>query len=83
MAKFDLICNECRHHYRVEAEHAWMDEHKQCPECGTQAVHQTIRSYLRNGPIFTEEMMRNLRNKSSCCCCASYANTDDERPKCG
>lgn len=79
MRSFDLICNECRHRYHVEAEHAWVDEDKQCPECGAETVHQTLRSYLRNGPVFTEESLRNMQCKS---CCTYRPEGRDEQDNC-
>ena len=74
MGSFDLVCNECRHHFQVESESAWVDEDKHCPKCDTDAVHQTLRSYLRNGRLFTEEAVRNLRNRGSSCCCSAFAD---------
>ena len=82
MRSFDLICNECRHRYHVESDSAWVEEDKHCPECGTDTVHQTFKSYLRNGPLFTEESLRSARYKGSCCCCSAYNEVDKQEGGC-
>ena len=76
MGSFDLICNGCRHRYTVGSATAWVDQDKHCPECGTVAVHQTFRSYLRNGPLLTEESVRNARYRGGCCCCSAWVPED-------
>ena len=82
MGSFDLICNDCRHRYHVESDTAWVEEDKHCPKCGSDAVHQTFKSYFRNGPLFTEESLRNARYKGSCCCCNAYSILEEERRSC-
>ncbi len=81
MRSFDLVCNECRHHYRVESDDAWVDEGKHCPECGSDAVHQRFRSFLRNGSLLTEEHLDNRRSRSSCCCYGSQDDSCDREPR--
>jgi putative FmdB family regulatory protein len=84
MRSFDLKCRECGHHFHVESESAWVEEDKHCPECGADEVRQIFKSYLRNGPLFTAEALRNIRDKGSSCCCSAFAAQcellQDDRP---
>ena len=67
MRSFDLICNDCRHRYCVESESPWIDSAKHCPKCGSDAVHQTFKSYARNGALYSLESANNARYKACCC----------------
>ena len=67
MRSYDLTCNDCRHRYQVGYDSNWIDEEKLCPKCGSDAVHQGFRSYLRNGPLIDAERTCNAINRSCCC----------------
>ena len=54
MREFQIKCNDCRHEYTVKSPTALMGEDKHCPKCGSDAVRQTLKSYLRNGPLLDE-----------------------------
>lgn len=49
--KFDLVCGSCKHLFETEADSSIKDDEKNCPECGSDRVRQTFKSYLRNGPL--------------------------------
>lgn len=51
MARIDLVCQDCKHVFRVLTRAAIRDKQKQCPECGARNVRQTFASYVRNGPL--------------------------------
>jgi len=51
MLDLDLVCRACKRSFQVEAESVLKDEEKHCPECGSGSTRQTMRSYLRNGPL--------------------------------
>lgn len=51
MARIDLVCQECKHTFRVLTRTAIKERQKRCPECGSTNVHQTFASYLRNGSL--------------------------------
>lgn len=80
MRSFDLICNDCRHRYRVESESGWMEEDKQCPKCGSHTVHQALKSYLRNGALLSAESLVNAQYRCSSC---SQPSEDSNQPRCG
>ncbi|NLE10898.1 MAG: hypothetical protein GX630_05275 [Actinobacteria bacterium] len=51
MIRMDLVCNKCKRSFALEAETLLRDQEKQCPECGSDSVRQTFKSYFRNGPL--------------------------------
>jgi putative FmdB family regulatory protein len=51
MAHFDLTCKDCGHKFVVVTRAAIRDKQKQCPECESANVRQSIGSYLQNGPL--------------------------------
>ena len=51
MAHFALICKDCSHKFVVVTRAAIRDKQKQCPECASTNVRQSIGSYLQNGAL--------------------------------
>jgi putative FmdB family regulatory protein len=51
MASLELYCRECKRTFQLQAATRLKDEEKNCPECGSDDVRQTLSSYLRSGPL--------------------------------
>jgi rRNA maturation endonuclease Nob1 len=54
MADIDLVCQECKHAFKVVTPVvgvAIKEKQKRCPQCGSHQVRQTLGSFLRNGSL--------------------------------
>ncbi len=55
MVNLELVCKACKHSFVLESKSTLKDEEKRCPRCESESVRQTVRSYLRNGPLLDPE----------------------------
>jgi hypothetical protein len=51
MAYLDLTCKSCGHKWRLSTFAKLEPEQRQCPDCGSEDLKQSVMSYLRNGPL--------------------------------
>ena len=51
MAHFDLVCKDCGYKFEVLTRAAIRKKQKQCPECASTNIRQTLGSYFQNGPL--------------------------------
>ena len=54
MPTYDLVCRDCGATFTVSPKSAAKVTQQRCPECRSQAVRQTVGSYLRNGALSTQ-----------------------------
>ena len=54
MPTYDLVCRACGTSFTVTLKAAIKAKQKRCPDCRSQAVRQTVSSYLRNGSLSTQ-----------------------------
>ncbi len=50
-----LVCKKCKHGFELSTDYPLAEDAKQdvkrCPNCGSESIRQTFRSFLRNGPV--------------------------------
>jgi hypothetical protein len=51
----DLVCQSCKHSYRVETESIFKDAEKNCPKCGSESYRQTFASFRHNGGLLDKK----------------------------